>query len=823
MTTQWQEHNALALLLLGSDWLRYQLSLRERDNQRLRNGEHLVYAVDTNILYIYVVYKSDQALEFANLLRSSLLPPAMNRMISGGLEFINNYLGTYILWKLSHGQPLLMFPSVETETSIAIKDWLKNYKQARLQNITDLIWNMFKGKKVDPDPLMLAKFIEITKKEIDSLFDSPTFEQFFRIKNLVDAKCIIRAQGSDIKFSKTDSYKIEIPSLAGKFQLKDVFDYRKGVYEWFEQIKNFKGQSVPNTKIFNDAESIVLLEHVNRGLVSKKCRLILITSDLALMSACALKGLEKYDNLSGFSNVAEAYLRHPYSFLADADVWLSKSEENISFNKLKDILLPSIEKKLDGKELMRAYRESEPFSEHIKLAYRSARTHQEATENVRKFYENWNDLWQKINSATFVEHTLEYTLKKKSGLDDLRKKVLSHTNFTAALMELIFTPVRNLIQSAGEVFDLPMISQSAAREGERYPRGLPPIIFDGCNTAYTKYRQLLDTPENYALTPSGDELIYEDPTLYNFCLFIATALCVFNHLERAMIFAKQAALISDRELKHLTYADPNKCGFVSGREAYYLLAYLTRINVDNPDKLKEVKKLLTTAAQRYQKEEEIKKGIKEEIKEKLSTMTFNDYLALDDLRFASLFLSSEISQLLFNRYQPNEVRNSNEQLIKLAKKIVEMLDKCLSKLSEQIKAKPAKVKKYEVRILQGDLLCNLLVLQIEIYAIDQKEIDTNQTNQISKWIEDLRENLWPSDPKLEWIKEKPKSEYIQLILWISELLFSSQNDPLPLKEKCLNFLTQEKRMQVFSYDKERFHCYAGMLIEKFKKNRIMAL
>ncbi len=812
MTTQQQEHKALAQLLLGSDWLKYQLSLRELDNQRLHSGERLVYAVDTNILYLYVDYKPALSLDFANLVRSPFLPPEISSMISGGLKFINNYLGAYILWKLGHKQQLFLFPGVVTETSIKITDWLGCYSQQQLDGIISQLQQKLKGITIDEprDPSRLVKFIEDAKKEIDSSFVGDDLGRYYRIKNLLDAKRLIRAQDSHIKFSETDSYEIKIPSLDDKFQLKDVFDYRKGVYAWFEQIKNFKREEHANVTILNDAENIALLERINQNLVDKNCRIILITTDIALISACAQKVLERKDNLSGFSNFTEAYLRHPYSFLADAEAWPSESKENISLNKLKDILPPGTDKKLKGIELMRAYREYQPLSDHVKLATKSARTPQDATENITTFYENWNDIWQKIDSAASVEHTLEHILKTQKELDELRKKVLTHTNFTAALMELIFTPVRNLIQSAGEVFDLPII-QYAAREGERYPRGLPPIIFDGCKTAYTKYRQLLGKPEDYALTPSGDELIYEDKTLYNFCLFIATALCVFNHIERAMIFAKQAATISDRELKNLNYTDPQKCGFISGREAYYLLAYLTRIAVDKPDKLDEVKKLLIIAAQRYQKEEEIKKGT-EEIKGKLSTMTFDDYLALDDLRFVSLFLSAEISQFLFNLYQPGEVKKSNEQLIKHAKELVEKFEKCLSNLSEQIKAKPVKEKKYEVRILQGDLLCNLLVLQIEIYTIDQKEIDPAQ---ISKWIEDLRENLWPSKEDLKWIKEKPKSEYIQLILHISELLFSNPNDPLPLKEKCLNLLTKEDRMQVFPYDKERFSRYAALLKEKF--------
>jgi len=799
-TTKPQAHSALAQFLLSSDWLRYQLSLREQDNQRLKSGERLIYAVDTNILHFYVDYQTHQALDFANLVRSHFLSPNDRNLILKGLKSINNYLGIFIFWKLGQGQQLLVFPGVATETTIAINNWLKSCSEEQVSEIMNKLAQKLRTIEVDKhgDASNLANWIEEAKSIIDSLFAADNFYKFYRFNNLLKDNRLIMALGSSIQLSEGEKYEIKVPSLddsSRNFQLKDVFDYRKGVYEWFKKIKDIKSQAMLEKKIFNDAESIALLEYINHNLVQYNSRLVLITTDTALMSACAQKGLvDEDETLSGFSNFAEAYLRYPYSFLADSDAWPPDSEENISYNKLKDLLIPGIDnKKLSSHDLIKAYRGYRPLSDHIKLADDMATTSDQAINIMRKFYQDWNKLWQKADSAISVEHTLNM----RKELEDLRSRVLSSGDFTGAILELIFAPVRDLIESAGKIFDLPLIGQNAAQEGQRCPRGLPPIKFDQYQVARNKYAQLLGKPEKHAVAPNGDELINEDPTLYIFCLYIAAALCVFNHLERAMIFARQAATIGDWELKHLNC---DQCHYISGREAYYLLAYLTRLVVDKPEKLSQVDKLLNIAAKRYKSE----KGLT--TSGTVSEMTFNDYIALDDLRFASLQISTEISRFLFNRYQPDRDKISNDSLIGQAEEIVKKLNTCLSKLSEQIDSDPEKEKKYEVRILQGDLLCNLIVQQIEIYDIDPKKIDKGTI----KWIQALKNNLWPS--KYPRIAEKPKSEYIQLILKIAELLFTPMDktrhrDTLSY---CLQSL-QQSRMQSFHYDKERFSRYAELI------------
>ena len=819
---QKEQKKTLALLLLGSDWLRYQLQLREKDLVRAKSSkERLIYAVDSNVLLFFADYRFVKALDFSTLRRAPFISKRLQNEIQQGLVPLNDYLGIYIFWKLTDS-PLLIFPGPREEIISKSNYWQQNYAHGNLNNILDNLRKKIQTKlKKQAEELGKQKDSEHAGSEVENLVDwlrnaklsleqampHDVFEKLERLRRIFEQKRILNAIGSEIQLNNENSYTIKKPSLDDPdqcFDFTQVKKFRNRLRFWFDELASEKFSKKPDVNLLNDAEMLALLEWINSDFCKHNCRLVLLTTDNSMLTACSRQPYMDEQEENGFNSFAEAYLRHPLSLLADPGAWPAQlKESDVSYNKLKYLLLPGAGNHLlTEQRLLSSHRNYEPWKEHYEIAERIIDAQLDEKIVVEEFFKEWGKLWRQADEAFAVENAMCLEEELKKTWDN----ALSKQTFASALLALVYEPVTELVESMGTSYDLPLIEQhmqrqSAGRRSSRSPRGLPPISFDVATRVREAYCALISLPSERANDLSDQEIraiIREDSTFYTFCLYIAAALCVYNHLKRAFIFARQAVMIGD----HLWREGRRYIGKssaisivhqdINGGEAYYFLAYITRLVARKTSDLDRVEQLIKQAENRYE-DLQISPGNARQKK-----------VSLPDPRFQSLRVSNNMSRLFFKIYVDKNTPNGDGELLKSKLK---SLHNDLQKLLKQT-GDYQESKLYEERIVRGDILCNLLVLAIEQYSSDSE----NVIEHIHKWIDLLEDNLWPeAKPEL---KEKEKSQYIQMVLKIAKVLFGEDDIDIRKEiETCYSKL-DNKEMRVFPYDKERYKKYQKYILSK---------
>jgi mRNA-degrading endonuclease RelE of RelBE toxin-antitoxin system len=348
---QKEQKKTLALLLLGSDWLRYQLQLREKDFARAKSSkERLIYAVDSNVLLFFADYRFQKALDFSTLCRASFISKQLQNKIQQGLVPLNDYLGIYIFWKLTDS-PLLIFPGPRKEIISTSKNWQQNYVQQNLNNILDNLRKEIQtkleeqaeklGKQKDSAVENLVDWLRNAKLSMEQAMPHNEFEKLERLRRIFEQKRILNAIGSEIQFNNENSYIIKKPSLDDPdrcFDPKQVKKFRDRSDFWFDELVSEKSSKIPDVNLSNDAEMLTLLEWINRDLRKHNCRLVLLTTDNSMQTACSRQPYTDEQEENGLNSFAEAYLRHPLSLLADPGAWPAQlKESDVSYNKLKDL------------------------------------------------------------------------------------------------------------------------------------------------------------------------------------------------------------------------------------------------------------------------------------------------------------------------------------------------------------------------------------------------------------------------------------------------------------------------------------------------------
>ena len=743
----------IAQLSLGCDWLRFQLNLREKDLKRIANGEHLFYAVDTNVIYAYADYKNHPGLEFSGLLSSKFASNELKNIIREGIKFLNNYVGIY-LFAIKNVQ-FLIFPKVEEELSFAVREWLKYYEKSVVEKFISEITKEVKSLHLS-NLQDISSLIERKRQEIRKWYE---LERMWRVKRLVKNKKISKMQGSSLE---VDGKEIKLPNP------EESIEHCVKALIWRKEIEEFYPKEREGIRILNDAFNLSMLEYLNRYLQEKtngEARLVFITADKNLMAACTEKETDDED----FPTFAECYLRHPLSFLADPEAWPFGEK----YNSVAE-LLPGTVSTSDGRELLMNYRYRRPSWRHYDEAEKVLKEvdRHSGERIVIEFFSNWKNIWKETEKISLVqEFRGELEGEIKSLIDSLLTK-----DYLESMIKLLIEPTNRMLEHIGTHFDLPRLRELL--RGRRYTRGIPPVRFDDEKfpKARELYQMLLSNPENVYnnlcnFTTEEIErvkaLIGEDRTFYTFFLYMSVVFYTFSQLDRALMFVNQAIMIGDN-LKE-------KDEIIDGREAYYLSAYIRRLKARNLNELEESKQLLMEAIRRYKKNYQ------------KPNFDFEEILSLDDLRFSSLYMSFEVSKFMFYRYMSREERD----LLTEAKKIYENLKKVLTKLSETDKES---VERYENRIVKRIILTNLILISIELYDLQGGVQDADK---VRDYIRELESNL-QKEQKLE-------SMYVKSILQVARCIF---------QDDCSNDIfdrLRDEELLIFPYDEKKFENYLRLI------------
>jgi len=394
-----------------------------------------------------------------------------------------------------------------------------------------------------------------------------------------------------------------------------------------------------------DCTALARLELINHMLLRQRevsHRMVLITGDEAMIRAAA-----KYEPIPGDRRTfLELYLRHPRAFLATPMVVLSgeartrtvrsakadfvsdwletllvryTGDGGVDDARLRDLVACSS----DLKELAETYADGDVKYEDLERSRDDASTNRRnALTLIRRAWRvvdkdpdapvrikvEWKNHFRQVamdhaGASPIGRAALERALRAArnqdadTALQDVGTALRDLNRRLLAKIEQTWTEFNRALTLAGFELLLDDETPDTARASERITRkrNAPPVFMESCEWANCFVRQMMVTDDLFGLFRNELEKLEtlgkNEPTGYVQSLVFAL---VFANAERwhvAALFARRAISIAER----VRGEELSGAQRPSGREAYYLSSFATRIRAQGEPDLSEAESLLVKA------------------------------------------------------------------------------------------------------------------------------------------------------------------------------------------------------------------------------------
>lgn len=662
--------------------LRQQILRLEFDQRASVDGWQVLYAVDTNIVYLYLPPDdSTTRTDFGAVFKDD--PEEIKEAISGA---VSHYLFDNAA---SSNVPLLLLPGHDIEVR-TYYDRTSNeaaVESVSLANISAEVVSFLEHARSANDPAEVEALLDYARDELRRFLyetKSPTERQRL-FNSLLRNQSILRLEAA-AQHNAFKDLQISIGPRREWHPFRFSNDLTTTVEEavlrrnWHKALRKL-GKT---HGVANDAQALGKLQFLNRYLASKRVRLVLITGDTAIHTAADKLHLSDVelasldDNGWGAPNrrpkFGDIFVRHPRAFLSKPEVitpvielaadqehrpqvdWLDSFLAQYSRRKA-----PQLENVFEALSVNRKDRE--------RNASQFLKRHPDARDRLKA---DWRDYTEELvrahSSVSSIARTAieRHTPKSMSGHqvkeslssleDQLRDEIEDSWN---RFFDTIYETGYNLI---------------GFRETESDPyfvRSAPPLVFIDFpeiapfaeQVCARSYQGNVEYQENnfHKVVPRE-----KDPTGYVQALYFALLFAYTERWHVASALAQRAIDKLSLAVKSRQYIDivPSK---ISGREAYYLRAFLLRVQATSSEDIVRAKALLEDA-----EEARLDDGSADEASPPSTGLRFK-------AEQANLDITSIILEVLgYEREGRNarELRDDVESAIHEARMILDKADEC---------------------------------------------------------------------------------------------------------------------------------------------------
>ena len=640
--------NSLRLARYVSDAARLRLEISPHELDRLgpEGGTDISYAVDTNIVMLY--------------LRPNIVGPRSEGGDGGygevfhdapreSSEALGAVLSRFVFYDLTGDKtPLILLPGHDAEIRGVYDAILR-----KAGNFLDEVDSQRKKleailEEISPieDLEKKVKVLELRTPAILSClyFSENAGVELSRFNQLITDCRILRLAFALERWSKTPEEGIavshEIRQAYGvPLTLEDQIVESFFRIDWERRLRREK-RNLSDRRLKPDCAALARLELINRQLRQRGTgrRLVLVTGDEAMFRAGA-----QYEPIPEEQRTfSELYLRHPRAFLATPMVVLSGShptgmgrakkadfvtdwletllakytgDAGVDDARLKDLAdcAPELEalagtlagKDVDGEYLERLSHVASDNKRNaltlIRRAMGVVRVDHEAPARIRSEREKHFTLLATEHAGASaigraaVRKTLHAALDRDvdAALDELNR-ILSErtdrtwTEFSRALVVAGF----ELMLDDGPVDEM---GKHATRK-----RNAPPVVIQSCRWAGDFVRRLAGTGDVFGtLREEGDRLeslMEHDPSGYVQSLVFALVFASAEKWHVASLLARRAISIAGRiQREEASGTSTSVPSHVSGREAFYLCSFTVRLGARTESDLLEAELLLVDA------------------------------------------------------------------------------------------------------------------------------------------------------------------------------------------------------------------------------------
>ena len=552
------------------------LSLAEIDGDLQSTGYKLHYAIDSNIIDLYVNIKNRAE-------RSE------NRRIGNGEIFRDDpedrkahlaaLLGRYLWHKLQPDQPFLLIPPIDLEVGAYMRQislWAKPEKIDASQVEEIITQAQSQGQQLPQD-------------EIDTLMrmlliDNGRPLQITRIRELEETRRFLNI--NLLPWAEPGEVDPALAAVLAPWQrLIDMLDYAEAKSAWTKRLGADMGRD-ESPAMRRDADALARLEIWNRHLakLQPKRRLIYITSDNSI-----LRSSKNYYLSSEYSKMSfrEYCIRHPKSYFEASGVLAARPDRYVKlsapgtlqpFRSWLELLVGRyLDRRTPGDWSEYGYELEEGLTAEIRQI---SKKEPNAALNIRA---KWHEF---VNDALAVQgKSLDQEVKSDQefiklmmralahGVDVLRQAIIDTRPLVDSHMEkawhdcvAVFTNARFLIE---------VIS---AHDGRAPARGVPRLCFEGSaptDEFLTKARAWYQNPQTFKIDEYHrlhERINLRDSSGYNFSVAVAYLLAIGQHWQSAIFLCQHARKLGSAAVGgSLEPAEPN------GREAGFLEAFCRRM------------------------------------------------------------------------------------------------------------------------------------------------------------------------------------------------------------------------------------------------------
>lgn len=590
----------LADYLVDAAKLRLDVLPFEEDVEFINGGGRIFYAIDTNIIHLYLEPekmgpRSDRGGGFSKIFSSDgkdtsvVLADAFARFIFKSLA---GEMGSLLLLH-GHDDEVRDLCNMLAKKSEEQFSTLENEVESLEEILADLVHIETEKSQVE--------YLAIKAPNIVSFlfYEQSPSEELRRISQLLCDKRIMKIPVYvGLSLDKENGSSIDKPlakALLGPANLQEIIHESSLRSEWLSRLRNSIGsKQLRNNKPFKrDVSALARLEYINSK-IGDDAKVVLITGDRALTDACRSYFPVSERNRS----FSDSYIRHPRAFLSVPEVlvpgevigsptWFNQPELKTSW--LDTILAEDTASIRLNDE--KAFRQSLKPKLEIMLFSESSERNKIVFNKVDRIYrENPHSL--KNITDSWAEHTSSlknaHIAKNEKTVHELEKLV---SELVSEGGQFSVTKLQERISKKNEdtwkVF-YRMMAQAGidliandTDENIRLKRFIPLLDFDSSPTAdklikLFAYKSSLlskDLPEIYELQ---EQLSKEDPSGYAKIMVFASLYMLKGYQYVGAKLATGALALADREL-----AKSNGQNGITGREALYFLSVLTRSDTNN--------------------------------------------------------------------------------------------------------------------------------------------------------------------------------------------------------------------------------------------------
>lgn len=606
MTSENQLDSNLVSYLQGAARLRLETQLYENDQNEISQGKKVIYAIDTNILHLYLTPQ-----------KTGPRPTDGSRGEGYGVVFNNDtpetatLIGAILSRKIlspsnKKRAPLLVLPGHDSEVRSLGNDIVK-------ESLVDLRAFPKKVKKVEDLFQRLAdvqdnkSLIETLQKETTNLIQVLFYDNDPSLKlrrwdelkgeTLYTSLDSVMANDPSFFFKNIKDAKIKEALLLPK-HLKELLEEGNYCHFWGNILKKFKASK---RSVQADILALGRLELINRSFKANDidASLVLITGDDSLHKAASY--YFPYEGDGEKSSFASLYLRHPRAFLATPQLFMPLAETGLHMARAINIWLDSILEKFANNErvtdnYLHCLADAAPdfIAKLNKNLQSSMRSEEQEVEKIRAVWINCisqlkashttvSNIAQKefsqLVSEDFITTQKHFFEKVRTILQEKNKEAWRH------LLEVLLRSSYDLISNDLNLF--------------QHRNIVPPIRFSSFPKAEAFVQNVSSFKKKFQLSYKDFQvMIYslrgEDPSGYSLCLAFSFLYSWTGRWHLAQQLAMWAVDIF-QEVKETN-------DLITGREAYYFSAVMQRLGAISVEDLKTIKPLLNRAQRAHSKD-----------------------------------------------------------------------------------------------------------------------------------------------------------------------------------------------------------------------------